>query len=159
MVKKNINFKRAGYTGVALTLVAASVPIFSTDVFAEVPKCFDDTYETFSEARNALPAEGGVITMTCDAAVGDVIYGVSSNVTLDLNGHSFTQTATSSRELIRALDGGVLTITDSVGTGALSSNYFGLRTVSGGTVIVDGGTVEGGYYGIVNLAGGVTEIN
>lgn len=129
--------------------------------------CFtvgETAYETFSEARNSIE-ESGTIVLTCDASIDDVTYGLTNkNVVFDLNGHTFEQVATDTstmREVIRVMDGGTLTIEDTseAKTGKIVSNLFGLRTVSGGTLIINGGTIDGYYYGVINLAGGTTEIN
>ena len=72
----------------------------------------------------------------------------SESYTLDLNGKTLTLSKRLSVE-------GTLTVNDTEGSGriCLASNGGGL-SIEGGTVIMSGGTVEGGRYWSLNCAGG-----
>ena len=78
------------------TAITLGVGIFTPmGAFAEEEKCFsvgESLYGTFGEARNSLGDEGGNIKMVCDVSVANTTYGVTKDVVLDLNGHTFSMT-------------------------------------------------------------------
>lgn len=160
----NKNIKRVGYALATAGLLLPNLA-FATPVSAEGEGCFEYNgvaYDAFSTARNAIPDAGGTIKMICDASIGDITYGVGKNITLDLNGYTFSQEASDSREVIRAMDGGTLTIDDTseAGTGVIISNKFGIRSVAGGAIVINGGTVKStSSYSVITLADSTLEMN
>lgn len=107
---------------------------------------------------NGYDYKDKVVTLMNDFDLGDIsathFYVKGSNVTLDLNGHTLKATSTTAGlSFFRVSKNGVLNINDSSnGNGKLSFSYSGTGswqpnyTIStennGGTVVVNGGTVE-----------------
>lgn len=146
-----------------LTLILPSI-VLAIEPDEPVAKIGDKTYATLAEAVNAASVEGTNTTIKLIKNVKlDSTLDISGNVTLDLNGCSITPTSTlkSSTGLIIVPSGGTLTINDSVGTGKISGgtdndNLYAavqvtkkdVSTEKTATLIVNGGTLEGYYYGI-----------
>lgn len=120
------------------------------------------------EAGNATDlvnavAEGGKIKLNANIVLETTI-DITKEVELDLNGFSIIPSSTlkSNTGLIIVQNGGALTINDSFGTGKISGgtgndNLYaavqvtkkGVSTEKSATLIVNGGLLEGYYYGIV----------
>jgi hypothetical protein len=102
-------------------------------------------------------------TLSGDVTVSEPLL-VQGNIQLDLNGHMLTVTndAVIKGGFIEVLRGATLTVKDTVGTGKITtgsnSTVYGaiqLTDISDGatgknaTLVVENGTIEGYYYGIV----------
>ncbi|MCD8036792.1 MAG: S-layer homology domain-containing protein [Clostridiales bacterium] len=100
------------------------------------------------QASTLPTAVNGVITLDDDYELTEA-YIVSSDVTIDLNGHTITKGSDFSGYLIGVVSGVTLTIKDSTGGGKIDGGstqyYYGITT--NGEVIVESGEVTG-YYGI-----------
>jgi uncharacterized repeat protein (TIGR02543 family) len=110
---------------------------------------FDDICCVDFLSDNASISIGKDIVLT-----SPVIIEIKKTLTLDLNGHSITAGASFSGTesgLFAVLSGGKLTINDSVGNGRISAGSVYAAVVIKGTdstLVVNGGTLEGYYYGI-----------
>ena len=124
-----------------------------------------DLYAVWSETpwrvlRNQMD-RGGTVTLTSDFAMAaDERYQLVTNtVTLDLHGHTLTNTGTS--QFFVVTEGGNLTLTNSVPTsGALTGGNVGVW-IAGGTFTMNGGTISGTAmecvfinYGVFTMNGG-----
>ncbi|MBQ2660917.1 hypothetical protein IJF93_02480 [Candidatus Saccharibacteria bacterium] len=165
------NLKRAGYTGSALVLALAAVPVIPNGSAWADDTCAGPT--TNLELKTALNA-GGNVTLCADIVDGGVNVNSAVNTTLDLNGHTLTAAGGSTKALIIGSSASV-TVLDSVGNGGLYSNsgasgalatvngrlvlesgdYAGLINVVGGSLVVDGGTFEasGPIFGLGRQSG------
>ncbi len=120
---------------VKLVLGAATVTVGNTETI----------YGTFADAWTAASAAGtATVTMYADAQISATL-NVSSNVTLDLNGHTLQMTG--SGAVVYIMGSGTFTLDDSVGGGVLTG---GNNNVGGGvcgdegsTFIMMGGEISG----------------
>lgn len=104
-------------------------------------------------------ADGGTVILEKDITIdeGEGAIIVTNNVILDLNGKTLTRKSESSNEvtyIIRVHEGATLTINDSAGGGTMTSTNPGNQNgrcleigngTTGGTVIMNGGTLIGDY--------------
>lgn len=137
--KLNINFKKLV---VAVFASAFALPlIVSGNAFADEPKCFEydgTAYETFGEARNAMGTDGGTINMTCDVTT-DSYFGVSKNITLNLNNHSYTTSGFAAFQVTNS----TFTIN---GKGSITGASSAVVTIDGGKTILNGANLTAGDW-------------
>ena len=122
-----------------------------------------DLYAVWSETpwrvlRNQMD-RGGTVTLTSDITMAaDERYQLVTNtVTLDLHGHTLTNTGTS--QFFVVTEGGNLTLTNSVPTsGALTGGNVGVW-IAGGTFTMNGGTISGTAMECVYINYGVFTMN
>lgn len=113
------------------------------------------------ELINAV-AEGGKVKLSANITLETTI-SITKEVEIDLNGFSITPASTLKFKggLVIVQNGGTLTINDSVGTGKISGGtdsdnlYAAVQVTKNNanaekteTLIINGGTIEGYYYGI-----------
>jgi hypothetical protein len=132
-------------------------------VMAPVTALAADTEVTTEEELKAAVANGGSIMLGNDITLTSRVEITSGILTIDLNGHtiSLADSYSSTKNcMIKVSDGASLTLNDSVGTGrvtnTLNENEYGAVAVMGSndnnsptTLVVNGGTYEGYYYGVV----------
>ncbi len=132
-------------------------------VMAPVTALAADTAVTTEEALKAAVANGGSIMLDNDIALTSRVEITSGTVTIDLNGHTISLAEGYSSKgncMIMVSDGASLTLNDSVGTGKVTNTSnekeYGAVCVWGSnndssptTLVVNGGTYEGYYYGVV----------
>lgn len=115
-----------------------------------------------STLNTCVATTGNTCKITSNIELNHVIE-INGNVIIDLNGNTIiaSNTLTASSGVIIVHNGASLTVNDSVGTGVISSGTTG--TVYGGiqltkrdddstntaVLVVNAGTIEGYYYGIV----------
>ncbi|MBR3368473.1 hypothetical protein IKG45_01630 [Candidatus Saccharibacteria bacterium] len=137
--KLNINFKKLV---VAVFAFAFALPLIASgNAFADEPKCFEydgTAYETFGEARNAMGADGGTINMTCDVTT-DSYFGVSKNITLNLNNHSYTTSGFAAFQVTNS----TFTIN---GKGSITGASSAVVTIDGGKTILNGANLTAGDW-------------
>lgn len=144
-MRKSLKLFTLGFTLMFVSLIKVNA---ATDITTE------------QDLRDCVDVDGS----TCKLA-GDIVLtsdlDIEKDITLDLNGHTITADSALTLKscLIAVIHGGTLTIEDSVGTGKISpgSNIYGAVQVTKdgktdtsktATLIVNGGTIEGYYYGI-----------
>ncbi len=102
---------------------------------------------TMDELKSALEAGGTVELTDTITSEQKVNITISKPVILDLKGNTVTSTYGSINNFIISIkEGGSLTVNDSLGGGKIcathSSNGYGIQLYSGGTFIMNGGTIE-----------------
>ena len=136
-----------------LSVLLALVMMLSLSVVAFA----DATVSTVGDLRDALAA-GGKVTLGGDIVIEDVIAGslpcglyvpVDVTVTLDLAGHSISQTYAQTGQYAMILNDGNLTITDSGNGGAITytdsgngGEYISDTIYNRSVIEVKGGTIE-----------------
>lgn len=128
----------------------------NNDIVAEVAKCFlygGNEYETFAEAR-AAAEDGGVISLDCDVET-DKYYGVTKDLTLDLNGHSYKTTGWGAFQVKGAKneDGSYavrkFVVKDSVGGGSLTGDDTTVVLDDGGLFTLEAGDLYARTWGVI----------
>lgn len=145
-----------------IAIIAILAMATSVQAAGNVAKVGTTEYATLELAYAAVTGTNNKIILLDDIVL-DKALEINNNVIIDLNGHSITPASTIKEDnLINVLHGGTLTIEDSSSTktGKISANnmskiYSAIKmTKAGGDVsktaklIVNGGTIEGYYYGI-----------
>ena len=139
--------KRWRTVSTVLGLVASTgVGLVGSQVaLAEGGSCFSyggETYSDFKTVRD-VAEEGGTITLTCDAT--DTRYfGVAKDLTLDLNGHSFTTSGFGAFQV----QGKTLTVRDSKGGGTITGGQSAVVVIGGGKLIQEGGELKGADWAV-----------
>lgn len=132
-------------------------------VMAPVTALAADAEVTTEDELKAAVANGGSIMLGNDIALTSRVEITSGTVTIDLNGHTISLAEGYSSKgncMIMVSDGASLTLNDSVGTGKVTNTSnekeYGAVCVWGSnndssptTLVVNGGTYEGYYYGVV----------
>lgn len=111
--------------------------------------------------KACIKTDGNVCKLSSDITLTSTIT-ITKNITIDLNGHTImpSETLKAKTGIILVRRGASLTINDTTGKGLITSGtsgniYGGIQVASGGStsatakLIVNGGTIEGYYYGIV----------
>lgn len=145
--------KKLGAALLSLCLMLVMLPM--TVLAAEV-------VTTEEELKTAIQ-NGGEITLGGNIALTSRIVISTGSVTLDLNGHTISLAEGYSGKnncMIQVNGGASLTLNDSIGAGKITnttnSNEYGAVAVLGNndasrptTLVINGGTYEGYYYGVV----------
>lgn len=132
-------------------------------VMAPVTTLAADAEVTTEAELKAAVANSGSIVLRSDIALTSRVEITSGTVTIDLNGHTISLAdsySSTNNCMIKVSDGAGLTLNDSIGTGritnTLNENEYGAVAVMGTnndssptTLVVNGGTYEGYYYGVV----------
>lgn len=111
-------------------------------------------YESFADAIAAV-GDGDIITLLNDVTSTSIIS--KDNITLDLNGHTYTSTKTKALTVT-----GSLTIQDSTGGGTITASTGRGISVEGGTLVLDSGSIcapGSNGYGIYVASSGSATIN
>lgn len=147
-----------------LALLVAALLVFALLPGAALAKTADGGVETVDELTSAINAGGNVkLGTNIEITNENLGYKISGkSVVLDLNGFALTRAGTTDTKLFQISNGGSLTITDSKGTGSITSSYpVDLRSNS--TFVLNGGAItspKGAAIDIYTLASNVTvEIN
>ena len=122
-------------------------------------------YETLAEAATAAQTgtEDAPATLKLEQSIdlGTSCLTTTTGVfTFDLNGK--TLSSSKDRDGTLAIEGGIVTITDTVGGGTITnSTYYGVAAFYGCTVTINGGTISGEIHGVyienatVTINGGI----
>lgn len=147
-----------------LALLVAALLVFALLPGAALAKTADGGVETVDELTSAINAGGNVkLGTNIEITNENLGYKISGkSVVLDLNGFALKRAGTTQTALFQISNGGSLTITDSKGTGSITSSYpVDLRSNS--TFVLNGGAItspKGAAIDIYTLASNVTvEIN
>ena len=142
-------------SGCEAELAAASVTINGNTTY----------YETLAEAATAAQTdtEAAPATLKLEQSIdlGTSCLTTTTGVfTFDLNGK--TLSSSKDRDGTLAIEGGIVTITDTVGGGTITnSTYYGVAAFYGCTVTINGGTISGEIHGVyienatVTINGGI----
>lgn len=151
----------AGNEYQGLTAEGISIAVYATQVTAEFDS-IDDQYDKMAtidnvdELRAALAEQDAAFELGADIVLTEgIVIAANQNVTIDLAGYTLSQTkecAGTSYSMI-SIEGGSLTVKDTVGTGKISftdtsaddmSSGWASYTIhnNGGVLVVDGGIVE-----------------
>ena len=153
-------WKRAGPVALSLALCAGLVsPALAHEVTIEGQRV--DDVKTVQDGVNAIGDKTGTITMTSDEQNSSVTIN-QGNVTLDLNGHSITNSDSYGTAI--TVENGVLKLQDSSvdksGKVEATGDYGDGVYVSGGTANISGGEVKAtGYRSGVCVSGGAAIIS
>ena len=117
---------------------------FSTAANSSTVKA--DGIDTIDKLTAALEA-GGTVELTDDITYDTrVDITITQPVTLDLKGHTVEETYGGINHFLMTIKGGSLTLTDSVGGGALIASHasygYGIQMYSNSTFIMNGGTIR-----------------
>lgn len=117
---------------------------FSTAANSSTVKA--DGIDTIDKLKAALEA-GGTVELTDDITYDTrVDITITQPVTLDLKGHTVEETYGGINHFLMTIKGGSLTLTDSVGGGALIASHasygYGIQMYSNSTFIMNGGTIR-----------------
>ena len=161
-----VKYKMA-YATVALALVAGGGIMAPLSAWAEggdeqvAEKCFvlgDSSYETFLEARNAA-SDGDTISLSCDVEQ-DKYYGITKDLTFDLNGHTYKGTKdTAGTGAFLVSNNHKFTVADSADGGKISGVHYGVIVFSGGELTLQSGEISSesdSEVAIYNNGGSVT---
>lgn len=147
-----------------LALLVAALLVFALLPGAALAITADGGVETVDELTSAINAGGNVkLGTNIEITNENLGYKISGkSVVLDLNGFALTRAGTTQTALFQISNGGSLKITDSKGTGSITSSYpVDLRSNS--TFVLNGGAItspKGAAIDIYTLASNVTvEIN
>lgn len=147
-----------------LALLVAALLVFALLPGAALAKTADGGVETVDELTSAINAGGNVkLGTNIEITNENLGYKISGkSVVLDLNGFALKRAGTTQTALFQISNGGSLKITDSKGTGSITSSYpVDLRSNS--TFVLNGGAItspKGAAIDIYTLASNVTvEIN
>ncbi len=147
-----------------LALLVAALLVFALLPGAALAKTADGGVETVDELTSAINAGGNVkLGTNIEITNENLGYKISGkSVVLDLNGFALTRAGTTQTALFQISNGGSLKITDSKGTGSITSSYpVDLRSNS--TFVLNGGAItspKGAAIDIFALASDVqVEIN
>ena len=132
----------------AMALAGAALLIPSSDVDADsvnVAEIGETGYETLSDAIGASD-DGDTITLIGNTTTSAKIVYEGKSITIDLNGYSINATVADNDSVIN-VDAGSLTVKDSSEskTGKIVSNNYGLSATNGGSITINGGTIESKY--------------
>ncbi len=102
--------------------------------------------DTIEKLKAALEA-GGTVELTDNITYDTrVDITITQPVTLDLKGHTVEETYGGINHFLMKIKGGSLTLTDSVGGGALIASHgsygYGIQLMSNSTFIMNGGTIR-----------------
>jgi len=112
-----------------------------------------------AEGLQSAFTAGGDVKLTADVT-GNFTIPSGSTVSLDLNGHNITMTEDNDAYVIR--NQGILTVSDGVGTGSISTTLAGKGGIRTGNdantakTTLSGGNIKSTDYGIVAMNGSVT---
>lgn len=138
----------------AITLLPAAVGTASAagEVASIVSGGTETAYTSLGDAVNAW-AEGTTLKLLEDfnLSSGTLSVTTAKNVTLDLNGHTFSTAANPALYM----EAGSLTVTDSSTGGVIVSTGGYGAYVYGGSLILESGTIRGATLGVVNVGGSV----
>lgn len=147
-----------------LALLVAALLVFALLPGAALAITADGGVETVDELTSAINAGGNVkLGTNIEITNENLGYKISGkSVVLDLNGFALTRAGTTQTALFQISNGGSLKITDSKGTGSITSSYpVDLRSNS--TFVLNGGAItspKGAAIDIFTLASDVqVEIN
>lgn len=147
-----------------LALLVAALLVFALLPGAALAITADGGVETIDELTSAINAGGNVkLGTNIEITNENLGYKISGkSVVLDLNGFALTRAGTTQTALFQISNGGSLKITDSKGTGSITSSYpVDLRSNS--TFVLNGGAItspKGAAIDIYTLASDVqVEIN
>lgn len=148
-------------TLLTLCLILVMAPVTALATGTEPTTTEATTVGTEAELKAAVE-KGGSIELGNDIALTSRVEITSGTVTIDLKGHTISLAEKYSDEkncMIRVSNGASLTLNDSVGTGKVTNTSnekeYGAVAVMGSnnssptTLVVNGGTYEGYYYGVV----------
>lgn len=142
-----------------LALLVAALLVFALLPGAALAITADGGVETIDELTSAINAGGNVkLGTNIEITNENLGYKISGkSVVLDLNGFALTRAGTTQTALFQISNGGSLTITDSKGTGSITSSYpVDLRSNS--TFVLNGGAItspKGAAIDIFTLASDV----
>lgn len=102
--------------------------------------------DTIDKLKAALEA-GGTVELTDDITYDTLVdITITQPVTLDLKGHTVEETYGGINHFLMTIQGGSLTLTDSVSGGALIASHasygYGIQLFSNSTFIMNGGTIR-----------------
>lgn len=147
-----------------LALLVAALLVFALLPGAALAITADGGVETVDELTSAINAGGNVkLGTNIEITNENLGYKISGkSVVLDLNGFALTRAGTTQTALFQISNGGSLKITDSKGTGSITSSYP-VDLWSNSTFVLNGGAItspKGAAIDIYTLASNVTvEIN
>lgn len=128
---------------IAGCMMVSMLPVSAVTAFAEdstgVGVYANESITTYDQLKSAIEnaSDGAMIVLDGDIT-SKVTIPEGKNITLDLNGHKIEYSGTT------LYNKGILTITDSVGTGAIiSTGNFAVGFGNGSTTTIDSGTFQG----------------
>ena len=112
-------------------------------------------YTLLSDAISAL-ADGDTLSLLADVTrVEPISIETSGSVTIDLNGHTLTTNSPAnepdpSKAAAISVEGGTLTLRDTVGGGKIDASMTGVSLYSDETMtfVLESGTIDGAQYGV-----------
>lgn len=147
-----------------LALLVAALLVFALLPGAALAITADGGVETVDELTSAINAGGNVkLGTNIEITNENLGYKISGkSVVLDLNGFALTRAGTTQTALFQISNGGSLKITDSKGTGTITSSYP-VQLQTGSTFVLNGGAItspKGAAIDIYTSSSNVTvEIN
>ena len=114
-------------------------------------------YGSLADALSAANS-GDTITMLADSTES-YDFLIEKNVTIDLNGKTVTMNSTLFAYSIAVTEGAELTIADSVGSGKLVLKTSIGIYAAGGSVVLNGGTIENAAGNAISSCGGKVTVN
>ena len=142
-----------------LALLVAALLVFALLPGAALAITADGGVETIDELTSAINAGGNVkLGTNIEITNENLGYKISGkSVVLDLNGFALTRAGTTQTALFQISNGGSLTITDSKGTGSITSSYP-VDLWSNSTFVLNGGAITSPKGAAIDINTSVSDV-
>lgn len=142
-----------------LALLVAALLVFALLPGAALAITEDGGVETVDELTSAINA-GGNVKLGADIEITNENLGYKisgKSVVLDLNGFALTRAGTTQTALFQISNGGSLMITDSKGTGSITSSYP-VDLWSNSTFVLNGGAITSPKGAAIDINTSVSDV-
>lgn len=142
-----------------LALLVAALLVFALLPGAALAITADGGVETVDELTSAITAGGNVkLGTNIEITNENLGYKISGkSVVLDLNGFALTRAGTTQTALFQISNGGSLMITDSKGTGSITSSYP-VDLWSNSTFVLNGGAITSPKGAAIDINTSVSDV-